>query len=100
MSILQEGSIIHPGAQNKTAGRKWPIFPAHQMLLRKLLPSLIETHHAISYYDHPYHNTHNDLGISIANDLRIIVSQHETSNVFNICLSMKPNNIIWTLKLT
>ena len=74
MSIIQDGSIIHPAAQEKTAGKYWPIFQSHQMLLKKVLPALIETHHAIAFYDHPFHNTRNDIGMAIANDLRVMVS--------------------------
>ena len=68
-----EGSIIHPGAINKTAGQKWPIFPNHQSLLLNMLPTLVETHHAIAFYEHRFHNTRNHLGISISTDLKKMV---------------------------
>ena len=76
MSIIQEGSIIHPAAINKTAGLKWPIFPAHQALLRKLLPVLIRTHHSIAFYDNRYHNISHHLGLSITEDLTKMVIIH------------------------
>ena len=76
MSIIQEGSIIHPAAINKTAGLKWPIFPAHQSLLRKLLPVLIRTHHSIAFYDNRYHNINHHLGLSITEDLTKMVNIH------------------------
>ena len=71
--ILQEGSILHPATINKKAGLLWPIFPAHQTLLRKTLPILIETHHAITNYDERFHNTRNHIGYAISSDLKEMV---------------------------
>ena len=71
--ILQEGSIFHPATINKKAGLLWPIFPAHQSLLRKSLPILVETHHAIANYDERFHNTRNFIGYAISSELQKMV---------------------------
>ena len=51
----------------------WPIFPSHQVLLRKMLPCLIQTHHAIAFYDSQEHNINNHLGFAITEDLNEMV---------------------------
>ena len=74
MPILTEGSVIHPGAIGKKAGCNWPIFLEHQMLLRRVLPTLFRTHHAIAFYDQSGHATMDDMSIDIYNDLNNLVS--------------------------
>ena len=76
LPIIQKGSIIHPAALNKTAGLKWPIFPAHQMLLRKMLSVLVKTHHCIAFYDNRYHNINHHLGLAMTEDLTKMVSPY------------------------
>lgn len=74
IDILQEGSIIHPASKGKKAGLKWPIFPGHQSLLRQMVPILIECHHAIANYEALFHNTKNNMGFAIAQELTDMVS--------------------------
>lgn len=69
VDILQTGSIIHPGALNKKAGLKWPIFPVHQQMLTEILPVLIETHHAVVNYQNNLHNTKTFIGFAISEEL-------------------------------
>ena len=68
----------------------WPIFPTHQVLLRKMLPCLIQTHHAIAFYDSQEHNINNHLGFAITEDLNEMVRDD-----FKINFRLK---VFWSLK--
>lgn len=46
---------------------------AHQKLLWTVLPLVFKTHHVIAYHDHEYHETNDEIGKSIKNDLAEMV---------------------------
>ena len=71
---IQSDSIIHPATKDKTAGQIWPIFENDQMHLRKVLPALVRTNHAIAFYDDDRHNNRDALGRRIFDEITDLVS--------------------------
>lgn len=50
------GSILHPAAIGRTAGKVWPIYADQRNLLLNVLPYLINVYHCIAYWNNRNHD--------------------------------------------